>query len=47
MIVLDTNVISEAMKTAPHPGVRAWLDNQAAETLYMSSITLAEILFGI
>jgi hypothetical protein len=47
MIVLDTNVISEAMKPAPHPAVRAWLDKQPAETMYLSSITLAEILFGI
>lgn len=44
MIVLDTNVVSEAMKAAPHPAVKAWLDNQAAETLYLSSITLAELL---
>lgn len=47
MIVLDTNVISEAMKPEPHPAVRAWLDEQAAETLYLSSVTLAELLFGI
>ena len=47
MIVLDTNVVSEAMKPEPHPAVRAWLNDQAAETLYLSSITLAELLFGI
>lgn len=47
MIVLDTNVISEAMKPQPHPAVRAWLNDQAAETLYLSSVTLAELLFGI
>ncbi|MCX7258056.1 MAG: type II toxin-antitoxin system VapC family toxin [Polaromonas sp.] len=47
MIVLDTNVISEAMKPEPHPAVRAWLNAQAAETLYLSSVTLAELLFGI
>ncbi|WP_228894779.1 type II toxin-antitoxin system VapC family toxin [Pseudoduganella aquatica] len=47
MIILDTNVISEAMKAAPHPAVQAWLNNQAAETLYLSSVTLAELLFGI
>lgn len=47
MIVLDTNVVSEAMKPAPHPGVQAWLNEQAAETLYLSSVTLAELLFGI
>ncbi|MHB8368668.1 MAG: PIN domain-containing protein [Leptospirales bacterium] len=47
MIVLDTNVVSEAMKPDPHPAVRAWLNDQAAETLYLSSVTLAEMLFGI
>ena len=47
MIVLDTNVVSEAMKPEPNPAVRAWLNDQAAETLYLSSVTLAELLFGI
>lgn len=47
MIVLDTNVVSEAMKPGPHPNVRAWLNVQPYETLYLSSVTLAEMLFGI
>jgi predicted nucleic acid-binding protein len=47
MIVLDTNVVSEAMKPEPHPAVRAWLNDQATETLYLSSVALAELLFGI
>ena len=47
MIVLDTNVVSEAMKPAPEPAVRAWLDEQVAETLYLSSVSVAELLFGI
>ncbi len=47
MIILDTNIVSEAMKPEPHPGVRAWLNEQIAETLYLSSVTLAELLFGI
>jgi len=47
MILLDTNVISEAMKPAPHPSVQAWLNHQAAETLFLSSVTLAELLYGI
>ena len=47
MIVLDTNVISEAMKPDPHLSVLTWLNDQAAETLYLSSVTLAEMLFGI
>ena len=40
MIVLDTNVISEAMKPAPAPAVRGWLDAQAAETF---TVIAAEI----
>ena len=47
MIILDTNVVSEAMKPEPHPKVVAWLNRQSAETLYLSSVTLAELLFGI
>ena len=47
MIVLDTNVISEAMKPEPSPTVRTWLNEQVAETLYLTSVTLAEMLFGI
>jgi toxin FitB len=47
MIVLDTNVVSEAMKPEANPAVRAWLNEQVAETLYLTSVTLAEMLFGI
>lgn len=47
MILLDTNVISEAMKPEPHAAVRDWLDAQAAETLFVSSVTIAELMFGI
>ena len=47
MIVLDTNVVSEMMRPAPNPFVQRWLNNQAIETLYLSSITLAELLFGV
>ena len=47
MIVLDTNVVSEAVKSQRHPAVQVWLDAQAAETLYLTSITVAELLFGV
>ncbi len=47
MILLDTNVVSEAMKPEPAPAVRRWLDEQAAETLFLSSVTIAELMFGI
>ncbi|WP_420113859.1 type II toxin-antitoxin system VapC family toxin [Pseudactinotalea sp.] len=47
MIVLDTNVFSEAMRPEPNPHVVGWLNDQAAGTLYLSSVTLAELLFGL
>jgi predicted nucleic acid-binding protein len=46
MIVLDTNVVSEAIKPSPDPAVRAWLNQQAASTLYLCSVSQAELLFG-
>ena len=30
MILLDTSLVSEAMKTRPDPAVRAWLNEQSA-----------------
>jgi len=47
MILLDTNVISEPLKIAGDAKVLAWLDAQMIETLYLSTISLAELRFGI
>ena len=47
MIVLDTNVLSDPLKTRPDLKVLAWLDAQAAETLYLSTISYAELRFGV
>lgn len=47
MIGRDTNVASEAMRPEPHPGVLGWLNAQAAESLYLPSVPLAKLLFGI
>ncbi len=47
MIVLDTDVVSEAMRPQPDAGVLAWLNGQVAQTLYLPSVVLAELLFGI
>jgi predicted nucleic acid-binding protein len=47
VIVLDTSVVSEAMKPEPHASVRDWFDAQAAETLFLCCITVAEIMFGM
>lgn len=47
MILLDTNVISEPLRATPNPAVIAWLDAQAPETLFLSTVTLAELHYGI
>lgn len=47
MIVLDTNVLSELMRAKPAPEVLAWIDAQPTSQLFISSITVAEILYGI
>jgi predicted nucleic acid-binding protein len=47
MIVLDTNVLSEPMRPTGDPAVTAWLDKQAAETLYLTTVSLAELLLGL
>lgn len=47
MIVLDTNVISELMRAEPHAAVLAWVASQPRATLYTTSVTQAEILYGI
>jgi predicted nucleic acid-binding protein len=47
MILLDTNVISEPLKASCDKNVLAWIDAQVIETLYLSTISLAELRFGI
>lgn len=47
MIVLDTNVLSEAMSASPDPGVSRWLGQQGNSQLFTTSISLAEVLQGI
>lgn len=47
MILLDTNVVSEPLRVKADAGVVAWIDAQPIETLYLASITVAELRFGI
>ena len=47
MIVLDTNVVSELMKSVPALAVADWIAHQPATSLYTTSVTQAEILHGI
>lgn len=45
--LLDTNVISELRKPSCDPCVQAWSESQPATSLYLSTVTLAEIRYGI
>jgi hypothetical protein len=47
MIIVDTNVVSEPMRANGDPAVRAWLDRQVAESLYLTATILSELLLGI
>lgn len=47
MIILDTNVLSELMRPKPSAQVVAWVGKQPAAELFTTSITEAEIFYGI
>ncbi|MDR2703822.1 MAG: type II toxin-antitoxin system VapC family toxin [Cellulomonadaceae bacterium] len=47
MIILDANVVSEPLRPLPDPNVIAWLDDQIPERLYIPSMVIGEILFGV
>ena len=47
MIILDTNVISEVMRPKPSPNVVAWLNKQSKDSLYLTTVTIAEIGAGV
>ena len=47
MIILDTNVLSELMRASPSVSVVRWVAAQSPSSLYITSVTQAEILHGI
>jgi predicted nucleic acid-binding protein len=47
MILLDTNVLSAVMAAAPDETVARWLDQQPRNSIWITSITIMEIHFGI
>lgn len=47
MILLDTCVVSEAIKPKPDPRVLAWLGGISEEALYLSSVVVGELKRGI
>lgn len=47
MIVVDTNVISELMRPGPASAVVNWVRTHSQRELYTTSVTLAEVRYGI
>lgn len=47
MPLLDTHVLSEVMRPKPSTAVLAWLDEQDADQIWVSTISRAEIALGI
>ena len=45
--LLDTNVISELRRSRPSARVRSFIASQRLEDLFVSTVTFAEISFGI
>ncbi len=45
--LLDTNVISELRRPRPHARVRDFIAGQRLDDLFVSTVTFAEIRFGI
>ena len=47
MIVLDTNVLSEILRPAPSAEVLEWMRAEPVSALFTTTITEAELLYGI
>lgn len=47
MIVLDTNVLSEALRPTPSEKVLSWISSEPVDALFTTTITEAELLYGI
>jgi toxin FitB len=47
MIVLDTNVLSETLRPKPSTKVLDWMRAEQSAALFTTTITEAELLFGI
>ena len=47
MIILDTNVLSALMRQVPELPVVEWLDQQQADSVWITSVTLFEARFGL
>ena len=47
MIVVDTNVVSEAMRSEPNAKVIGWLNEQHVQSLFVTTVNVAELRYGV
>jgi hypothetical protein len=47
MIILDTDVLSALMRATPDEEVVAWLNRQPRTSIWITSVTVLEIQFGL
>ena len=47
MIILDTNVLSALMQSAPEARVVRWLDRQPGESTWTTSVSVFEVRVGL
>jgi len=46
VIILDTNILSELMRSGPDGAVLAWMSRQSMMTIFITTMTQADILYG-
>ena len=46
-ILLDTNVLSEVLRSSPDPAVLEWFSRRSDDELFVSAVTQAEMLLGV
>ena len=47
MILLDTDVVSAVMQNRPDPGVVRWLDQQPPDQIWLPSVVVFELRYGL
>jgi predicted nucleic acid-binding protein len=47
VVIVDTNVVAELMKTSPAPAVVSWMNDQPTAELFLTAVTLGEIFYGL
>jgi hypothetical protein len=47
MVILDTNVLSESFRPNPTPNVAEWLQSTSRSSIYTTTVTMAEVLYGV